>query len=117
MDPGVRLTHLIFGERWKYRGGAVQVPHRKAKAASLQKEIVTQSKLPTSFSVTEVAEILRVNSATVYRLVRRRDLPGLKIGGKWRFNRTELEKWLQTSPTPDAPSGAEARSDVPFRQQ
>jgi excisionase family DNA binding protein len=95
----------------------IPVSHRKVKAATLQKEMVTQPKLPLSFSVTEVAEILRVNSATVYRLVRRRDLPGLKIGGKWRFNRTELEKWLQTSPTLDAPAGTEARSAVPLRQQ
>jgi excisionase family DNA binding protein len=93
------------------------VLHRKLKAANLQKEMITQPKLPTSFSVTEVAEILRVNSATVYRLVRRHDLPGLKIGGKWRFNRTELEKWLQTSPTPDAAAGAEAQSAVPLRRQ
>lgn len=57
-----------------------------------------QTKPAVSFSVTEVAEILRVNSATVYRLVRRRDLPGLKIGGKWRFNRDALEKWLRMIP-------------------
>jgi excisionase family DNA binding protein len=57
----------------------------------------TQTKPAISFSVTEVAEILRVNSATIYRLARRRDLPGLKIGGKWRFNRDALEKWLRTN--------------------
>lgn len=60
----------------------------------MDRETTKQTNLAMSFSVTEVAEILRVNSATIYRLVRRRDLPGLKIGGKWRFNRDALEKWL-----------------------
>ncbi len=43
----------------------------------------------------EVAEYLRVNPYTVYRLVAQRKLPAFKVGSQWRFKRTVLDNWLK----------------------
>lgn len=44
-------------------------------------------------TVREVASYLRVHSATVYRLLRRGELPAFKVGSDWRFNRESLDRW------------------------
>jgi excisionase family DNA binding protein len=53
-----------------------------------------RTELESVLTVPEVAEILRVHSTTIYRLVKRGDLPGFKIGGNWRINRASLDLWL-----------------------
>lgn len=42
-------------------------------------------------TVSEVATFLRVNRSTVYKLIRRGELPAFKIGSDWRFNRVQIE--------------------------
>ncbi|MDQ3485339.1 MAG: helix-turn-helix domain-containing protein, partial [Actinomycetota bacterium] len=46
-------------------------------------------------SLPDVAEILRISVAQVYALVRRGDLPAIKIGGRgqWRVESTALEAY------------------------
>jgi excisionase family DNA binding protein len=46
-------------------------------------------------TVKELADYLRVNPTTVYRLLRRRQLPGFRVGSEWRFNRAAIEQWQQ----------------------
>jgi excisionase family DNA binding protein len=46
-------------------------------------------------TVKEVATLLRVDEKTVYRLVRRRDLPGFKVAGSWRFKRDDIDSWIE----------------------
>jgi excisionase family DNA binding protein len=53
-----------------------------------------ENELESVLTINEVAEILRMHSTTVYRLVRRGELPGFKIGGHWRFNRASLDLFL-----------------------
>jgi excisionase family DNA binding protein len=52
------------------------------------------SELERVLTISEVAEMLRVHPTTVYRLVKRGDLPGFKFGGNWRINRASLNLWL-----------------------
>jgi excisionase family DNA binding protein len=42
----------------------------------------------------EVAEFLRVHRSTIYRLLRQRQIPFLKIGSDYRFHRSSIEKWM-----------------------
>ncbi|ODS36567.1 MAG: hypothetical protein A7315_01805 [Candidatus Altiarchaeales archaeon WOR_SM1_79] len=42
-------------------------------------------------TVQEVADYLRIDIRTVYRLAKRGDIPCKKIGRQWRFNREEIE--------------------------
>jgi excisionase family DNA binding protein len=52
---------------------------------------------PRFLTLADVAEILSTSSAQVYALVRRGDLPAIKIGlrGQWRVEATELEAYIQ----------------------
>lgn len=51
---------------------------------------------PRFLQLADVAEILNTSSAQVYALVRRGDLPAIKIGGRgqWRVEATELEAYI-----------------------
>ena len=56
------------------------------------------SKLSKSQVLTalELAKYLRIHPTTVYKLAKRGQLPAFKVGGDWRFNRTSIEKWLES---------------------
>ena len=42
----------------------------------------------------EVAAYLKAGKKTVYRLAQQGQIPGFKLGGTWRFRRTELHRWI-----------------------
>ena len=44
-------------------------------------------------TVRELAAYLKVHTSTIYRLLKTRQLPAFKIGGDWRFNVEEIERW------------------------
>lgn len=52
---------------------------------------------PRFLTLADVAEILNTSSAQVYALVRRGDLPAIKIGGRgqWRVESTQLETFIE----------------------
>jgi excisionase family DNA binding protein len=43
----------------------------------------------------EVASYLKVAEKTAYRLAAEGRLPGFKVGGSWRFKRTDIESWIE----------------------
>jgi excisionase family DNA binding protein len=45
----------------------------------------------------EVAQYLRVHPSTVYRLLKKKELPGFKMGSDWRFNLESIDRWLEMS--------------------
>lgn len=45
-------------------------------------------------TVNEVAEYLRMNPMTIYRLAQQGKIPASKVLGCWRFKRREIEAWL-----------------------
>ena len=44
-------------------------------------------------TVSELSEYLRVHRSTIYRLLKKGQLPGFKIGSDWRFNIEAIDKW------------------------
>lgn len=46
-------------------------------------------------TIKEVAEFLKLKEKTAYALAARSDIPGFKVGGSWRFRKSELEKWIK----------------------
>ncbi len=42
----------------------------------------------------EVAAYLKAGRRTVYRLAANGQIPAFKLGGTWRFRRTELDQWI-----------------------
>ena len=53
--------------------------------------------LPRFLTLPDVAEILNTSVAQVYAMVRRGDLPAIKIGGRgqWRVENVQLEEFIQ----------------------
>lgn len=45
-------------------------------------------------SVDEVAAHLGIKRDTVYKWIRRRGLPGIKMGSLWKFKRAQVDAWL-----------------------
>jgi excisionase family DNA binding protein len=43
----------------------------------------------------EVAEWLRVHPSTVYRLLRKRQIPGFRMGSDWRFTQASIASWIE----------------------
>jgi excisionase family DNA binding protein len=46
----------------------------------------------------ETAEVLRLNPRTVREYVRREELEGRIIGGRWRFRRKDLDAFFENAP-------------------
>lgn len=46
-------------------------------------------------TVKDVAAYLKVTQRTIYRLIQERKMPSFRVGGSWRFQQAELEKWIQ----------------------
>ena len=48
-------------------------------------------------TLNEVAAYLKAGKRTVYRLAANGEIPAFKLGGTWRFRRTELDRWIAAS--------------------
>jgi excisionase family DNA binding protein len=46
-------------------------------------------------TVRELAEYLKLNSATVMRKAARGEIPAIKIGRQFRFDRIQIDIWLK----------------------
>jgi excisionase family DNA binding protein len=44
-------------------------------------------------TISELSEYLRVHRSTLYRLLKKQQLPGFKIGSDWRFNIEAIDRW------------------------
>lgn len=42
----------------------------------------------------ELALYLKAAEKTLYRLVGEGKVPGFKVGGAWRFRKSEIDKWI-----------------------
>jgi len=45
-------------------------------------------------TIREVAELLKINEKTVYKLAADAKIPGFKVGGSWRFDGVTIAKWI-----------------------
>ncbi len=43
----------------------------------------------------EVASYLKLNEKTAYRLTSEGKLPAFKVGGSWRFRKSEIDRWIK----------------------
>lgn len=67
---------------------------------------------PPLLTVAEVADLFRVSSMTVYRLIRNGELPAVRVGRSYRVREDDLQSYLQsqvvdpaTMDLPDASHG------------
>jgi len=45
-------------------------------------------------TLAQVATLLRLHRSTVYRMVKRGEIPAVKVGRVWRFSQDALDTWL-----------------------
>lgn len=60
-----------------------------------EKEIALPEPLPKLLTVPELALLLRIKEQAVYDMVSQRRIPYLKAGGRLRFDRDAIFKWMQ----------------------
>ncbi|MCK5014136.1 MAG: helix-turn-helix domain-containing protein [Candidatus Omnitrophica bacterium] len=46
--------------------------------------------------VDDLAKYLKLQKQTIYNWLNQRKISGIKIGGVWRFNKNEIDKWLKS---------------------
>jgi excisionase family DNA binding protein len=55
--------------------------------------IADSNQRPSILTLDNVAEYLRVHPSTIYRLLKKRQLPAFKVGRDWRFNLESIDRW------------------------
>jgi excisionase family DNA binding protein len=61
-----------------------------------RKEIDSTMATPTRLiTVKELSDYLRVHPSTIYRLLKRGELPAIKLGSDWRFSLEAIDRWRQ----------------------
>jgi excisionase family DNA binding protein len=50
-------------------------------------------------TVAELADYLHVHPSTIYRLLRRKEIPAFRVGSDWRFNRESIDSWRTSRET------------------
>ena len=54
-------------------------------------------------TVRDVSSYLRVHPSTIYRMLKRNQLPAFRVGSDWRFTVEAIDHWL-ASVAPGAPA-------------
>jgi excisionase family DNA binding protein len=57
-------------------------------------------------TVQEVSRYLRVHPSTIYRMLKKNQLPAFRVGSDWRFTVEAIDKWRE-----DAEQGALGHSE------
>src|SRR5713101_1554452 len=81
--------------------------HTKTEATSgepiMKKQATVEPGIaPAVMTVREVAAYLRVHPSTIYRLLKRGEVPGFRINGGWRFHIKTIDEWrsrMEASPS------------------
>jgi excisionase family DNA binding protein len=47
-------------------------------------------------TVSELASYFRVHQATIYRLLKSREIPAFRVGSDWRFDRETIDEWIRS---------------------
>ena len=58
--------------------------------------MATRSPKTDIFMIKDVAEYLKVTERTIYRLAAAKKIPAFKVGGSWRFSKSDIETWIKT---------------------
>ncbi len=59
-------------------------------------------------TIREVADYLKLTEKTAYRLAAEGKIPGFKVGGSWRFRRSEIENFTKST----APKSAKGVTNI-----
>jgi excisionase family DNA binding protein len=69
-------------------------PHNQPWRNPVVENTTKEKEYPVIMTVHDVSEYLRMSEAKVYRLVKERQIPVVRIGRTWRFRKDLLDQWL-----------------------
>ena len=69
------------------------------KTEAMENEIMTAQ---------EVAQYLRLDKATIYRLAQAGEIPAVKVGRTWRFKKELIDEWFRQESSRNSRSGEAA---------
>jgi excisionase family DNA binding protein len=72
------------------------MPVPSSEAPATENPDLEAGPLGAKLVAVEVAKHLRVHPTTVYRMAKRGELPGFKIGSDWRFDRAQIEESMKS---------------------
>jgi len=49
---------------------------------------------PSLMTIDELAKYLRMKKVTIYKHAQNHRIPGFKVGSKWRFKKSTIDKWI-----------------------
>ncbi len=52
-------------------------------------------KPPEVMNVRQASKYLGISSDTLYRHVAQEQIPGFKLGNRWKFKKTTLDRWME----------------------
>jgi len=67
----------------------------------------TKTERARILTLENVAQYLRVHPSTIYRLLKKRQLPAFKVGRDWRFNLESIDRWRTDAERSRGPVGIE----------
>ncbi|MBI3735534.1 helix-turn-helix domain-containing protein [Candidatus Sumerlaeota bacterium] len=70
----------------------------------------------TVLTLEETAKFLKVHPSTIYRLLKKRQIPAFKVGSDWRFNLGSIERWMKTRETAEGNGGISGWTPAPFQR-
>ena len=72
--------------------------------------MATRSPKTDILMIKDVAEYLKVTERTIYRLAAAKKIPAFKVGGSWRFSRSDIDAWIKEQSTLEAPRDSDGRA-------
>ena len=64
------------------------------------------NEIPKVLTLSEVSNYLNVSPVTIYRLLRRKQIPAFRLAGNWRFNVEDLALWMEGQYNKFEPAGS-----------
>ena len=64
--------------------------------ASHRPQMDSSSDPSSIMTIKEVSDYLKVTERTIYRLAAGKQIPAFKVGGSWRFSRSEIDLWIKS---------------------
>jgi excisionase family DNA binding protein len=62
-------------------------------------------------TVKEVAALLRVSTQTLYKMLEQGQIPAVRVGSQWRFDRDKVEGWIESQGVPSSSSRPDPSSE------
>jgi len=75
------------------KGGPVR-PHLIAPEPEPDAELSGIDREREVMTLRETAEYMNCHPTTLYRMVKQGSIPAFRLGGNWRFHRSDLDKWI-----------------------